>query len=146
MGNKPNQLIIVSYLLSASDKEQFVEQRTFYFSSFFTPPSEKVRTTLSITYNAIKLGSYTKFWRYAQLSVILFYYSSRTWDTCPKFNTNSKTILPRVVHIFKLKMFHQEASVETIKLIQNSAHRRSGTKEMIQETYPIHRAMKFDLK
>ena len=37
--------------------------------------------------------------------------------TCPKFKRISETIEPRVVYIFTVKMFHQEVSVETIKLI-----------------------------
>ena len=40
----------------------------------------------------------------------------RKRNTCPKFKRIGETIQPRVVYIFNYKMFHQEASVDTIKM------------------------------
>ena len=38
-------------------------------------------------------------------------------NTCSKFKRISETILSRVTYIFDYKMFHQEVSVETIKMV-----------------------------
>ena len=62
------------------------------------------------TYNYYsKMKNYS--WRYTQLLVILFHKSVRICET------NLLCILQLyVVYIFNYKMFHQEASVETIKV------------------------------
>ena len=43
-------------------------------------------------------------------------HSMRKRNTSHKFKRISETIQPRVVYVFNFKMFHQEASVETIKI------------------------------